>query len=70
LHTTVRVRRPQDMEVALYLSFADNTEAQPVKPLDAGFQEQWTITRPILTGQGILLRWRPSPFTPPHGPKL
>jgi hypothetical protein len=59
LETTVRVRYPVDrLEVVLYLSFADNSEAEVVTP-DPGIHKQWKIKRPILPGQGFLLRWRP-----------
>jgi hypothetical protein len=47
----------QKLEVALYLSV--DSEAKPV-PLGPGEREKkWLIDKPLLPGQGFLLRWRP-----------
>jgi hypothetical protein len=58
--TTVKARYdPRELEVALYLSFADNKDAEPQPPQNSQ-PDTWVVHRAILPGQGFLLRWRPS----------
>lgn len=51
---------PRQLEVSLSLSFADDSEAEPIAPLP-GEKDRWKIEKPILPGQGFVLRWRPRP---------
>lgn len=49
-----------ELEVSLSLSFADDAEAKRISP-QPGENDRWQIERPILPGQGFVLRWRPRP---------
>lgn len=60
--TVVAAKYPADeLEVSLSLSFADDAEAKRVSPLPEE-NDRWRIERPILPGQGFVLRWRPQPL--------
>ncbi|HEU4414179.1 MAG TPA: hypothetical protein VFT65_05300 [Candidatus Angelobacter sp.] len=62
--TVVAAKYPADeLEVSLSLSFADDAEAKRVTPLPDE-NDRWRIERPILPGQGFVLRWRPQPSAP------
>jgi hypothetical protein len=52
------------LEVALSLSFADDNDAAYVRP-EPGETLRWMIGKPILPGQGFVLRWRPTPAAQP-----
>lgn len=53
-----------ELEVALSLSFADDNDAAYVRP-EPGETLRWMIGKPILPGQGFVLRWRPTPAAQP-----
>jgi hypothetical protein len=48
-----------ELKVGLYLTFADFSKATKIPADESDTYTKWTITKPILPGQGFIVRWNP-----------